>query len=144
MWAQLGARMLLFPYVQPSLTVGGPPDTSLFLRVLFREEQSKPRGVDPGVLKDHLRRFFGISVAKGLYDPDNVPEVRQQMKDLDARLARGQTVSTLTMPSAQLLAEWKRAADRHDGRATLGTVLGIASIQDAVSLTAAGSSAPGR
>ncbi len=144
MWGQLGARMLLFRYVQPPLTPGGLPDTTLFLRVLFREELSDPapdmqaRGVDPKVLKEHLRRFFGISVAKGLYDPGCLPEVQREMDELDAKLALGETVPAVRMPAAQKLAEWKRAtlavlgANRHPISATLGTVLGIASLQEAM------------
>jgi GNAT superfamily N-acetyltransferase len=144
MWGRLGARMLLLRYVQPSLTPGGLPDATLFLRVLFREESSdsasdtKARGVDPKVLKEHLRRFFGVSVAKGLYDPDCLPEVQRQMDDLDAWLALAETVPALRMPSAHRLAEWKRAtlaelrADRHPVSSTLGTVLGIASLHEAV------------
>ncbi len=87
MWGQLGARVLVFPYVQPSLTPGGAPDSTLFLRVLLRNEVSASMAdsascaVDPGVLREHLRRFFGISVAKGLYDPDSLPEVQNQMAE---------------------------------------------------------------
>lgn len=97
MWGQLGARMLLLRYVQPPLRPGGLPDASLFLRAMFREELSRSvanttaRDVDPRVLREHLRRFFGVSVAKGLYDPDCLPEVRRQMDGLDARLARAET-----------------------------------------------------
>jgi GNAT superfamily N-acetyltransferase len=134
MWGQLGARMLLFRYVQPPLTMGGAPDATLFLRVLFREAatDATARGVDAGVLREHLRRFFGISIAKGLYDPDGLPEVRQQMTALDARLALDGMVPTHAMPSARKLAGWKRATlaalrdGRHSGDTTLGAVLGTA------------------
>jgi GNAT superfamily N-acetyltransferase len=144
MWGQLGARVLLFRYIQPPLMASGTPDATLFLRVLFREELGSAapdpavRGIDPRVLKEHLRRFFGISVAKGSYDPDHLPEVRGQMEDLDACAAGNRTVSALMMPDVPRMTEWKRtartalAANPRLSGATLGALLGIASVQDAI------------
>jgi hypothetical protein len=138
MWGQLGARMLRFRYVLPPLTMCGAPDDSLFLRVLFRDEvggahpDAPPRHVDARVLQEHLRRFFGLSVAKGLYDPAARPEVRAQMAQLHTRA----TVPAVTMPSSHRLAIWKqtvRAAltsGEHPDDTTLGDIIGIGSVQD--------------
>jgi GNAT superfamily N-acetyltransferase len=140
MWGQLGARVLRFRYVLPPLRAHGPPDATLFLRVLFRDElgdarpDAAPRHVDADVLHEHLRRFFGLSVAKGLYDPADRPEVRAQMAQLKARAA----IPALVMPPPRRLAVWKQivraalASVTHPDRATLGDILGIASVLDAV------------
>ncbi len=138
-WGQLGARVLQFRYVLPPLKPDAPPEATLFLHVLFRDEvgdaraDAAPRHVDAHVLREHLRRFFGLSVAKGLYDPAGRPEVRTQMAQLDAR----GTIPALTMPAPHRLAVWKQtvraalASGIHAEDTTLGEILGIASVQDA-------------
>jgi hypothetical protein len=140
MWGQLGARVLRFDYVLPPLRPRGLPDATLFLRALFRDEvggtppDAAPRHVDARVLQEHLRRFFGLSVAKGLYDPAARPEVRAQMAQLQA----GAPVPALAMPPPRRLAVWKqtvRAALKsgtHPDDTTLGDIIGIASVQEAV------------
>jgi GNAT superfamily N-acetyltransferase len=140
MWGQLGARVLRLRYVLPPLRPHGPPDATLFLRVLFRDEvgdarpDAAPRHVDADILREHLRRFFGLSVAKGLYDPADRPEVRAQMAELQAHAA----IPALVMPRPRRLAIWKQAARAalasaaHPDDATLGDILGIASVQDTV------------
>ena len=125
MWGQLGARVLLFPYVQPSLMAGGPPDRTLFLRVLLREAEQGATlpAFDPRVLRAHLRRFFGISVAKGRYDPDGLAEVRDQMRDLDALAEREHPgVPTQPMPCSAQLPHIGSASRRHHARHRLGAM----------------------
>jgi hypothetical protein len=140
MWGQLGARVLGFRYVLPPLTPRSPPDATLFLRVLFRDELggahrgAGPRHVDAHVLHEHLRRFFGLSVAKGLYDPAARPEVRAQMAQLRTHAA----IPALTMPAPHRLEVWKQTVSAaltsgaHPDDTTLGDIIGIASVQDAM------------
>ncbi len=141
MWGRLGARVLLFPYVQPSILPGSPPDPNLFLRILRREDtrdSALPPGrpLDPRVLKEHLQRFFGITVAKGRYDPDGLADVRDQMDDLTRRLALGQAISTQAMPSDAQLTQWKAAtlqmlaANTGPSDATIGSLLGVDGMTD--------------
>lgn len=60
-WARLGARIIDFPYIQPALSPGQDPDSSLSYAVLGAET-----GVlSKAVLRAHLERFFTISVFKG-------------------------------------------------------------------------------
>lgn len=137
MWGALGARPLAFSYVQPSLRTGGAPNSSLFLRLLYPAETLPvAQALDPAILKEHLRRFFAISVAKGQYDPENLPEVRHQMMDLETRLILGQGVITHEMPALARLAQWKRATLRlldskaHSGDSTIGSLIGIPSVPE--------------
>jgi GNAT superfamily N-acetyltransferase len=140
MWGQLGARVLRFRYVLPPLKPGAPPDATLFLRVLFRDEvdgaqlDAAPRHVEANVLQEHLRRFFGLSVAKGLYDPAARTEVRAQMAQLNAQAA----IPAMTIPAPHRLEVWKQTVSAaltsgaHPDDTTLGDIIGIASVQDAV------------
>jgi len=60
-WARLGAKIIDFPYVQPPLSREQGPDDTLVYAVLGTEG----RALQPGLLRGHLERFFGISVLKG-------------------------------------------------------------------------------
>jgi hypothetical protein len=141
-WAALGAQPLAFDYVQPALRIGGLSDHTPFLRLLYPGEMSEvgsspaTRSLDPNILNEHLRRFFGISVAKGQYDPEDLPEVRHQMMDLEKRLILGQSVIAHQMPALAQVVQWKRAtlsllgSKTHSAKSTIGSLIGIPSIPD--------------
>jgi GNAT superfamily N-acetyltransferase len=143
-WGRLGARVLTYPYVQPALSARSAPDTTLFLRVLFRDEGGAgeaPRPLDARILREHLRRFFAITVLKGRADPDKLPEVAAQEKLLDGLIATGRPVLAHRMPGAATLRTWKARAAKvlrerpGEDEQTIGALLGIPSVPE--SLTAA-------
>lgn len=108
MWSRLGARIVGFDYRQPALVEGGRPDDTLILSVLGAEDDA----LDAAVLRDHLRRFFGISVLKGRPLEDDAC-ARAQL----AALAGLATVALLD--PAPLL---DRVAHRADAPALLGAM----------------------
>jgi hypothetical protein len=60
-WARLGAKIIDFPYVQPPLSPAQAADENLVLAVLAPPAST----LDACLLREHLTRFFGISVLKG-------------------------------------------------------------------------------
>src|SRR5581483_1481323 len=113
-WGKLGARVLQFPYVQPPLSLASSPDATLFLRVLIRDENNtfprpRVRPFDPRLLKEHLRRYFGITVLKGRADFELIPDVRFQLTNLTKRIAVGEPIFAFEMPSEAILLAWRRA-----------------------------------
>lgn len=60
-WASKGARIIDFPYVQPPLAEAQAADHNLLLAVLGADGT----GLSACLLRDHLSRFFAISVLKG-------------------------------------------------------------------------------
>jgi hypothetical protein len=61
-WTRLGARLIDFPYIQPPLSSDQEPDRTLLYGVLGASGDT----LDACLLHDHLERFFGISVLKGM------------------------------------------------------------------------------
>lgn len=60
-WTSLGARIIDFPYVQPPLSDDQQADEKLVLSVLGAGRDA----LDACIFREHLLRFFGISVLKG-------------------------------------------------------------------------------
>ncbi|KAB2919234.1 MAG: hypothetical protein F9K29_06360 [Hyphomicrobiaceae bacterium] len=92
LWARQGARIVDFAYVQPALTADQQADRSLVYAVLGTEAPS----LHPSLLRQHLERFFGISVLKGR-DPEGDAEAHQQLAQLAALEAAGARVALLKM-----------------------------------------------
>ena len=85
-----------FPYVQPPLSAEQEADTTLLYSMLGTQAQS----VEPALLRQHLARFFGISVLKG-GDPATDAAAVAQFALLDEMQARGATIPLLD-PAAWL------------------------------------------
>jgi GNAT superfamily N-acetyltransferase len=62
MWAKLGAYVVDFPYAQPPLSAAQEVDDTLVYSVLGADADALPACI----LGGHLRRFFGVSVLKGM------------------------------------------------------------------------------
>jgi len=60
-WARQGARIVDFAYVQPALSPDQGSDDTLVYALIGAESA----GLSACLLRDHLARFFGISVLKG-------------------------------------------------------------------------------
>jgi len=73
MWTRLGARIIDFPYVQPPLSAEQEADDGLFYGVIGYPE---PR-LSACLLREHLLRFFGVSVLKGQPISTNAAASRQ-------------------------------------------------------------------
>lgn len=91
-WSKLGARIVDFEYVQPALSPDQQPDTSLVYAVLGAEEHT----LDPCLLLEHLRRFFGISVLKGK-DLASDATASSLLGELSASCARGDKIPLLSI-----------------------------------------------
>jgi hypothetical protein len=89
-WAQLGARIVDFPYVQPPLTSEQASDHSLVCGVIGLQEDT----LSACLLHDHLERFFAISVLKGR-DPSMEPVAARQLTALAEMCANHQLVPLL-------------------------------------------------
>jgi hypothetical protein len=89
-WTKLGARVIDFPYVQPPLSPAQEPDRRLCYAVIGMPGPA----LDSCLLKEHLRRFFAISVLKGR-DPQSDPTARSQLAELEEACAAGRTISLL-------------------------------------------------
>jgi hypothetical protein len=94
MWAQLGAKIIDFPYVQPPLSSDQQPDENLVYAVLGAREET----LDACLLCLHLERFFAISVLKGK-DISQQPCASKQIRELADACRRG-TRFPLLNPSA--------------------------------------------
>ncbi len=79
-WTRAGALMVDMDYVQPPLSPEHPPVDTLILSVLGAGEA---RALPARLVRDHLARFFGISVLKGEPLEANATAARQ-LADLDA------------------------------------------------------------
>ena len=123
-WARLGARVVDFPYVQPALSASQAADDSLIYSVLGCDRPE----LAPEILRDHLGRFFGISVLKGR-PLESDAAAMAQLERLDAMAARGEAVPLLD-PGPLL--------DRLDGRGRAPALLGRqpGSFRDALALLA--------
>ena len=87
-WSRLGAKIVDFPYVQPELAPGKEPNDTLALAAITKGVDSIP----PEVLKGHLHRFFGVSVAKGEGLAESAVD---QMKQLDGMVAGKKDIALL-------------------------------------------------
>jgi hypothetical protein len=90
LWARQGARIVDFPYIQPALTADQEPDHNLVYAVLGARTPT----LHPILLRQHLERFFAISVLKGR-DPAANAEARQQLARLAELAASGARIALL-------------------------------------------------
>lgn len=88
-WAKQGAKVVDHPYVQPPLTPEAEPDDNLVYGVV-----SDRSDISACTLRDHLRKFFGISVLKG-EGVTKSREAREQLSALDAMCAKGERIALL-------------------------------------------------
>jgi hypothetical protein len=94
------------------------------------------RPLDPRVLKEHLRRFFAVSVLKGRLPPYEVPEVAKQFDWLDRKIGAGEQVATYPLPPRDVVSGWKTAisavfADpKTDRDSVLGLILDRSSVPE--------------
>lgn len=88
-WARQGARIVDHPYTQPPLTPEAEADDSLVYGALT----SRP-DIAAHTLRDHLRKFFGISVLKGAAIADT-PIAAEQIATLDRLSAQGARIPLL-------------------------------------------------
>ncbi|HWE21213.1 MAG TPA: hypothetical protein VG758_29270 [Hyphomicrobiaceae bacterium] len=86
-WSRLGARIVDFPYVQPPLSAEQAADHNLLLAVLGSGADS----LSACLLRDHLHRFFAISVLKGT-DPLLEPAASRQLRLLEVACAQGREI----------------------------------------------------
>jgi hypothetical protein len=89
-WAKLGACIIDFPYIQPPLSPAQEPDKGLCYAVLGLPGPA----LDACLLREHLLRFFAISVLKGR-DPESDPTARPQLAALGEACAAGRTIPLL-------------------------------------------------
>lgn len=93
-WADLGARIVDFPYVQPPLTPAQAADHSLVCGVIGVDKEA----ISACLLHDHLERFFAISVLKGR-DPRTEPVAAAQLAALSQMCADHQLLPLLPSDS---------------------------------------------
>jgi len=89
-WTKLGARILDFPYVQPPLSAEQDADHTLLYAVLGAPSDQ----IDPRVVRQHLDRFFSISVLKGI-DAASEATAAAQLTRLDQLAASNGTIPLL-------------------------------------------------
>lgn len=88
-WAKRGARIVDHPYIQPALSDDAEPDDTLIYGVL-----TDRANLPACSLRDHLRKFFGISVRKG--EPLSKDRVAsEQIAVLDTMCAAGKRIALL-------------------------------------------------
>jgi hypothetical protein len=92
LWGRQGARIIDFPYVQPALTADQEADPNLAYAVLG----AMPGSLHPALLRQHLLRFFAISVLKGR-DPETDPVAHCQLAQLATMSAAAGRVELLEM-----------------------------------------------
>jgi hypothetical protein len=103
-WAKRGARVVDFPYAQPPLSADQEADDTLVYSVLG----AGGGAIEACTLKEHLRRFFGVSVLKGAALADNVA-AQGQIDALAGACARGESIALLD--PRPLLAKLHRRED---------------------------------
>lgn len=106
-WVRAGTRIVDFPYVQPPLSATQEADPNLLLGV---------RGIDVQqlsacLLREHLSRFFAISVLKGV-DPAGNQEAHGQLLRLDELCSVGSEIPLLD--ARALMADCLRADPSRD------------------------------
>lgn len=91
-WANMGALLVDFAYVQPALSADQGSDDGLAYAVMNMGGEA----VDAAYLRAHLESFFGISVLKG-GDPEAEPVAQAQLAALAAMAAAGESPALLSM-----------------------------------------------
>ena len=114
-WSRLGARIVDFPYVQPPLSASQAADESLLLAVLGAGGDA----LSACLVRDHLSRFFAISVLKGA-DPMRQPAAARQLSSLAAACVEQKPVRLLSSPTL----------DRALARSSPGSMPRPASLRD--------------
>lgn len=109
-WLHEGARIVDFHYVQPPLGPLQKPDDSLVYAVLSPPEAR----LSACLLREHLQRFFAISVLKGRA-PERYPNVTSQLQSLAENCAKGTLLELLDMPSSMIEGA-KQARAQAEGR----------------------------
>jgi hypothetical protein len=89
-WSRLGANIIDFDYIQPALSTAQSPDENLVLAVLGASGE----GLSACLLRQHLLRFFAISVLKG-GDPLTDPTAGPQLAELQRLCDEGRKVNLL-------------------------------------------------
>jgi len=89
-WARLGAKIIDFDYVQPALSSAQSADENLVLAVLGASGE----GLSACLLRQHLLRFFAISVLKG-GDPLTDPTAGPQLAELQRLCDEGRKINLL-------------------------------------------------
>jgi len=108
-WARLGAKIIDFPYVQPPLTSHQQADQSLVYAVLGTDANL----LDACFLRDHLQRFFGISVLKGR-DITKIPSATEQLEALQDSCNQGKPITLLNAGLLPAALHGKRPASLRD------------------------------
>ncbi len=104
-WARSGARFIDFPYVQPALSVAQGADDTLVYSVLGYGRVE----LDAKLLRQHLERFFAISVLKGA-PLHNDASAMSQLAELDRMLQRREIIGVCD------LHDWLKERLRHTDR----------------------------
>lgn len=76
-WTRLSAKIVDFPYVQPELSPDEEPNRTLALAAITKDMEKIPNEL----LRGHLHRFFGVTVAKG---EGLAQSAKEQMEILDS------------------------------------------------------------
>lgn len=81
-WARLGFRIIDFPYIQPPLSEEQGPDDSLLYSILITDCTNS---LSASLMREHLERFFAISVLKGndLYYDNTAAEQLRLLKGIE-------------------------------------------------------------
>jgi GNAT superfamily N-acetyltransferase len=118
-WAKLGARIVDFPYIQPPLSPAQEPDTRLCYAVIGM----RGPGLDACLLREHLLRYFAISVLKGR-DPDSDLTARSQLAMLGEACAADRAIPLLDpgMLTVQVMMQI-RAMPSHNKKLSLRDAL---------------------
>lgn len=89
-WARMGARILDYSYAQPPLSEDQGPDEGLLYAVIGAAQPT----LSACVVREHLARFFGISVLKGA-DASKDETASRQLDDLAGRCRAGRSIDLL-------------------------------------------------
>ena len=89
-WARQGARIVDFAYVQPALSPDQGSDDTLVYALIGAESA----GLSACLLRDHLARFFGISVLKGRAIAEDAA-ASAQIAALSRQCEAGDTIALL-------------------------------------------------
>jgi hypothetical protein len=98
LWGRRGARIIDFDYVQPALSADQEADPTLVYAVLGIDAPT----LHPDLLRQHLERFFAISVLKGR-DPNSDIEAHRQLAQLVALAAARNRIALLEMKDVSKL-----------------------------------------
>lgn len=104
-WARAGALMVDIDYVQPPLSPDHPPVDTLVLSVLGAGDRRK---LPARLVRDHLAKFFGISVLKGEPLDDN-PAASGQLSKLALMEEAGKAVALVELTAALTTTETPEA-----------------------------------